>query len=266
MQKNSKNNTKSIEKTRFSISLSFAFLLTAIMWTVKLYETSLNIEDLYKNGIFPLSINGLKGIIFSPFIHGDFEHLFSNTFPFLILTTTLIYFYPEKGFLIYAFMFLLTGILTWLIGRQSYHIGASGIVYALASFIFFSGIISRKREYIAIALIVIFLYGSLIWGIFPGADKKMSWEGHLSGFISGTLLSLFFSQKPDSIIKQTENIDFIFFYDFKYINSTYKNKIIYIFTPEKKLNFNYIIHYETNFYTNFNNLYNFEYISTRTNF
>ena len=162
MQNNSETNTLHKDKTRFIISLSIALFFILIMFIEIFLDESLNL-DLYKFGVLPRTLTGLKGIILSTFIHGSYKHFFSNSLPFLVLLTGLLYFFPKKGFRIFIIITLVSNIIVWIIGRSSFHIGASGIIYGLASFIFFSGVISHRKEYIALSLIVVFLYGSLIW-------------------------------------------------------------------------------------------------------
>ena len=145
-------------------------------------------------GIFPRSLSGLKGIFLSPFIHGSLKHLYNNTIPVAILLAALFYFYRNIAFRVLVSGVLLSGVITWLIGRQSYHIGASGLIYVLASFIFFKGIFSKHFRLIALSLIVVFIYGSLLWYIFPVKDG-ISWEGHLAGFITGFLFALILKAK-----------------------------------------------------------------------
>jgi hypothetical protein len=103
----------------------------------------------------------------------------------------LFYFYPKASKSVIIWGIILSGLLTWLIGRPSYHIGASGLVYVLASFLFFKGILSKYYRLVALSLSVVFIYGSLIWGLFP-IKEGMSWEGHLSGFIVGFLFAIVF--------------------------------------------------------------------------
>lgn len=258
---------KHIERFRFFTSLGFAFLLTAIMWIVKFFELTLNL-DFSNFGVLPHSLSGFKGILFSPFIHGSIKHLFSNTFPFLVLTTLLFNVYYEKRFLIFLLIYFTSGVLLWLIGRENYHIGASGIIYGLASFNFFAGVLSKKREYIAISLIVIFLYGSFIWGIFPVKDVTISWEGHLSGFISGAFYSLFFYKKPDVFISDftKSNVNLKYNYDFNVQSSTIINNISYIYINQKYSTLNYFIYYEADFNTNSSNFYQFTNFSSTTVF
>jgi membrane associated rhomboid family serine protease len=166
----------------------FAFLI--IMWI--LYFADKNFSLHYAEyGVFPRTISGLKGILFSPFVHGSFEHLMNNSLPLLILGTALFYFYGKLGLKVSVLLYFLSGLLVWLSARESYHIGASGLIYAFAGFLFMSGILRREKSLIAISLLVAFLYGSLFWGVFP-IKEGISWEGHLWGGISGFVLAYYF--------------------------------------------------------------------------
>jgi membrane associated rhomboid family serine protease len=170
-----------------------------LMWLVKIIEVLFDI-DLSRFGIYPLSAKGFSGILFSPFIHADFKHLFNNSLPLFCLSVALFYFYSEVAPKVFVWTFFLTGFLVWITGREAWHIGASGLVYGLASFLFFSGIIRRHFRLIALSLLVVFLYGSMVWGIFPDIYKNVSWESHMLGFVSGVVLSVWFRnegpQKP----------------------------------------------------------------------
>ncbi|QNJ98026.1 rhomboid family intramembrane serine protease [Constantimarinum furrinae] len=146
-------------------------------------------------GIYPQRVEGLRGIIFGPFIHGSLSHLFNNSIPLFVLSSALFYFYRSIKWKVLLIGILVTGVLTWWIGRPAYHIGASGVVYLLAAFLFFKGIFSKQYQLTALAFVVVFLYGSLLWYVFP-IDPKISWEGHLSGFLVGIALSLIFWKNP----------------------------------------------------------------------
>lgn len=146
----------------------------------------------YTYGVLPRTISGLKGIFLSPLIHGGIRHLYNNSAALLVLLVLLQYFYHGKTWKVLFWGILLSGTGTWLIGRESYHIGASGLIYVLVSFMFFKGIQSRYYRLVALSLLIVMLYGSMVWYIFPDMDDQISWEGHLSGFVSGFLLSLFF--------------------------------------------------------------------------
>ncbi len=168
------------------IPLYFVLLLWIVFWVEGNYDLYLT-----KYGLYPRTFKGLRGVLFSPFIHGGLKHLSNNSIPLFILMTSLFYFYRKIALKVLIYGVLLSGILTWLIARQSYHIGASGIVYLLFSFILFSGLIRKYYRLIAVSLIVIFLYGSLIWYILP-IKEGISWEGHLSGFIVGLLFAIIY--------------------------------------------------------------------------
>jgi len=181
---------KDTEKKIFKYSLLFPALILGLFWLVKLTENILDL-DLAEFGILPLHVEGLPGILFSPFIHGSWDHLLSNSVPFMILGFALFYFYRNLAYRILFLIYILSGICVWLGGRESYHIGASGIVYGLASFLFFSGVLRKDANLLTIGIIVIFLYGSMFWGIFP-LKPEISWESHLWGAASGLMLSLYY--------------------------------------------------------------------------
>jgi membrane associated rhomboid family serine protease len=168
-------------------SLFMPAVFIAIMWLVSLFEYVTHI-DLARFGIFPQTFSGLRGILFSPFIHGDWSHLFSNSLPFLILGFLMLYSYRKVAFKAFVFIYLASGLMVWLTGRPAYHIGASNLVYGFAFFLFFSGIFRRDIQSIAMSLLVTFVYGSIVWGIFP-LDWHISWEGHLMGGLAGAFMA-----------------------------------------------------------------------------
>ena len=121
-------------------------------------------------------------------IHGSMEHLYHNSIPLFVLSMALFYFYREISWKVIGYGILFSGLLTWFIARPSYHIGASGIIYVLVSFIFFKGVFTKYYRLIALSLAIVFIYGSMLWYIFPIEDG-ISWEGHLSGFLTGLILA-----------------------------------------------------------------------------
>ena len=189
-------------RKKLLLSMMIPGILLFLMWMIKLIEVLFE-ADLREFGIYPMEIKGLKGIFFSPLIHSDFGHLFNNSVPFFFLSIALFYFYSEVAAIIFLLNYFFTGILVWFAGNAGWHIGASGVVYGLASFLFFSGIIRRYYRLVALSLLVVFLYGEMVWGIFPGVYKNVSWESHMLGFFSGVLLSVWFRNKgPQKPIPQ----------------------------------------------------------------
>lgn len=174
------------------------FLFIFLIWFVYWVEIQFS-YNFTRAGILPRNLSGLKGVLFSPFIHSDINHLFNNSIPLFVLLSFLIYFYRAVYIKVLFFGGLLSGLLTWVIAREAFHIGASGIVYLLFSFVFFSGIIKKQFQLVAVSLIVIFLYGSMIWYVFP-IKEGISWEGHLSGFVVGVIFAYIFKQK--GIVKE----------------------------------------------------------------
>ena len=160
------------------------------MWLVKLIELQFDLSFI-KYGVLPQTSKGLKGILLSPFIHKDLSHLINNSYPIFVLGGFLFSVYRKIALQIFIWLFFISGFWLWVIGRPSFHIGASGIIYALASFLFVSGVIRKNPRLAAISCVIIFLYGSMIWGVLPTKDS-VSWEGHLSGFIAGILVAIFY--------------------------------------------------------------------------
>lgn len=172
--------------------IMYPLLFVMLVWIAFWLELRFQFKFL-RWGIYPLRLEGLLGIIFGPFIHGDLRHLFNNSVPLFALSATLFYFYRGIRWKVLLWGTLATGVLTWFIGRPAMHIGASGVVYMLAAFLFFKGILSKRLQLIAISLIVVFLYGGLLWYLFP-IDPKISWEGHVSGFVVGIALAFILKQ------------------------------------------------------------------------
>ena len=104
---------------------------------------------------------------------------------------SIFYFYPTSSKKIVLIIYTFTNILVWIFARENYHIGASGIVYGLFSFLFFSGIFRKDKRAITLSLLTIFIYGGLSYGIFP-IKQGISWESHLFGFLIGIFVAFFF--------------------------------------------------------------------------
>ncbi len=168
-------------------------------------------------GILPRNRQTLIGILTSPLIHGNWEHLVSNTLPLLMLGLILFITYERIALKIWFAIYILTGLLVWLFARgSSYHIGASGIVYGLASFLLFSGFFRMDVKAIAIASGVVIFYGGMVWGILP-IQSGVSWESHLFGGIVGLSLAYFYRDTDKNIIIEShefENISRKSFEDF----------------------------------------------------
>ncbi len=183
----------SLSVKRIFYSSIVPFLMIFLMALIKFVEYFLE-KDFAFLGVFPLKINGLIGILTSPFVHGSFEHLTSNISPFLFLGTGLFYFYPRISWKIFLGIWFCEGLCLWLGGRPSFHIGASGIVYGLAGFLLTAGILSKQRKLWAISLLVMFWYGGMFWGILP-LKEQISWEAHFFGLISGIAFAFFYRKQ-----------------------------------------------------------------------
>ncbi len=179
-----------VENKKILKNLAVPIIFPAILWIIHLSAFFLDIS-FSRMGILPRDAYGLLGIITAPLIHGDFSHLISNTFPLILLGWIIFFFYPKASPLLFVFVYILTGLLVWLFARQVYHIGASGLIYGFVSFLFFSGIFRKDNKSIALALVITFLYGGLVWGVLPGM-KGISWESHLFGAITGLVAAYIF--------------------------------------------------------------------------
>jgi membrane associated rhomboid family serine protease len=196
-----------LAKKRVWLALIPAILFVSIIWLVFLIgQTLLDRVDIMRLGITPGEITGLRGVIFSPLLHSSVSHLWSNTLSLLILIWFLFYFYSKIALNVFAALWIISGVVTWLIGRNALHVGASGLVFAMLFFLFFSGIFRKYIPLVAVSLIVAFIYGGSVWSILPITeliDASISWEGHLSGAISGLLMAVVYRregpQKPEVV-------------------------------------------------------------------
>jgi membrane associated rhomboid family serine protease len=178
------------EQTRalFRLAIKIAFGFFALIWLVYLVQSGLDLEP-EPFGIRPRQLDGLPGIVFAPLVHGSFAHLVANSPPLLVLGTAMLFLYPNSALRALPAVYLGTGIVVWLIGRESVHLGDSGLVYGLVSYIFVAGLLRRDRRAIAASLVVSFMYGSLAWGVLP-TPFGVSWETHLAAALIGVALAI----------------------------------------------------------------------------
>jgi membrane associated rhomboid family serine protease len=179
-----------LEKKKVCLSIVFPAFFVALLWLVKAIEVIDN-RNLWYYGIYPRRISGIAGIFLAPLIHGNINHLLDNSIPLFFLGWAVFYFYNKVSYRVFIIIYLFSGLAVWIFARPSYHIGASGLIYGLGSFLFFSGIIRQNINLLAISLLVAFLYGSMVWGIFP-YKQGISWESHLAGGAAGFLLSIIY--------------------------------------------------------------------------
>jgi membrane associated rhomboid family serine protease len=175
-------------------SMLLPAIFVVLIWLVKIFEFTTN-SDLAVYGLQPLTWKGLRGVLTAPLLHGDFSHLSANSIPLFFLGSLLVYFYREIAIKVFFLLWLLTGFWVWCLARgEGIHIGASGVVYGMAAFLFFSGIIRRETKLMAITLLIAFLYGGLVWGVFPQffPKQKISWESHLMGILAGISLAIYY--------------------------------------------------------------------------
>lgn len=187
------------EKGKILRSVFYPFVFVAILWMIKVIEITFNLS-FTRFGIYPRAYSGLIGIVTCPLVHSSFSHLFSNTIPLLVLGAITFYFYRPIAFSVFFWVYLMSGIWLWAAGREAYHIGASGLVYGFASFLFFSGIFRKEKTSMVLSLLVVFLYGSMVWGIFP-IHPEISWESHLLGSLAGVITAFYFRKEGPQLKK-----------------------------------------------------------------
>lgn len=170
-----------------------SLFILSIAWALFLMDEYLGFH-LWPNGIHPRTIEGLRGIFTMHFLHADWTHLINNTLSFFVLNSFLFYFYRRLSLQVFAWLFVLPGLVLWIIGRPANHIGASMLVYGLFGFLLLSGLVRKNPQARRVALVVALYYGSMVWYVFP-IETGISWEGHLSGLTVGAVLALVYRRK-----------------------------------------------------------------------
>ncbi len=199
-----------MEKKTFNFEIFlYPSLLILTLWVVYWGEFYAPI-DIVSLGIMPRTLGGLSGVFFSPLIHStnDIFHLINNSIPVFVLSAALLFYYRKVAFQVFFLSWFLSGILTWIIAKNegSFHIGISSVIYSLVCFLFLSGILRRQKQLQAVSLLIVFLYGSLVWGIFP-MEEKVSWQGHLGGSITGIALAAYYYDGPLQAIKNSQKTE-----------------------------------------------------------
>jgi membrane associated rhomboid family serine protease len=169
-----------------AVRLSIGFVV--VLWLIHLMNWGLDLDP-RPFGVRPREWLGLIGIGAAPLVHGDFGHLVANSVPLLVLGAVMLFLYPHSTLRVLPAVYLGPGLLVWMFGRDSVHFGASGLVYGLVSYVFVAGLLRRDRRAIAASLLVVFMYGSLAWGVLP-IQPGVSWETHLSAAVIGVLMAL----------------------------------------------------------------------------
>lgn len=168
------------------ISASFVILV----WVVFLADWLFNL-DLYRFGLLPQTQQGLTGLLMTPLLHANWQHLFSNTLPLLVAGTAILFLYPNSALRVVPVIYIGSSLVVWVFGRPDLHIGASGLIYGLLTYVFVGGIARRDIRSICVSLLIWFLYGSLLSGLVPRSGP-ISWELHLAGFILGMVLAIMY--------------------------------------------------------------------------
>jgi membrane associated rhomboid family serine protease len=193
----------------FKESFLTPFYFIIFLWLIHFFQAWFD-WDLGYWGIYPRASFGLRGILFAPLLHSDWGHLASNSVPFLVLATMIIYFYPKVALRAFWILYFASGIAVWLLARSEvFHIGLSYVVYGLVSFVFWTGVFRRSLRSVVLALIVTVLYSGMVAGILPTPEivqRNISWESHLLGGIMGILVAFYFKGEMEEDEKATPSV------------------------------------------------------------
>ena len=170
---------------KLAVRLAVGFV--GLLWLIQLMNWGLDLDP-WPFGVRPRDWSGLVGIVTGPLVHSDFAHLFANSLPLATVGAAMVFLYPHSALRVLPSVYLGSGVLVWLFGRGAVHLGASGLVYGLVSYVFVAGLLRRDRRAIAASLLVVLMYGSLVWGVLP-IQPSVSWETHLSAAVIGVLFA-----------------------------------------------------------------------------
>jgi len=176
--KYSPTKTETVRQRAFVVGI-----MLAAMWGLEVIDAILG-QPLNSLGIEPRTVSGLVGIPLAPVLHGGFGHLLANTLPFALLALLTIMRGISTFVMVTVFVTLVGGLAVWLVASSGYHIGASGLIFGYFGYNLAMGIFERSFKSILMAVLVVLLYGSMIFGVFPGRPG-ISWEGHLFGAAAG---------------------------------------------------------------------------------
>lgn len=191
MDLNSENSPKQSKIKSIQFALVVPLFTILVMVLLKFIEV-FDHQNFVSFGVIPRSINGLLGILTGPLIHGDWQHLANNAVSLFLFGMALFYFYRRFAIRIWLLVYFLSSTLVWIFARGGVsHIGISGVIYALAFFLFFGGVLRKNRRLAVISLLLTFFYGSMVWGVLP-FDPKISWESHLLGALLGLFLAVYY--------------------------------------------------------------------------
>lgn len=186
-----------LDRQRLLRAAFTSFVFVAVLWWIKLIEVWLE-QSFAGLGLRPGAWSGLIGLVTAPLLHGSPAHLVSNSLPMLVLGTLTLAVYPRSAWRAIALIWLLSGLGTWLFGRPSVHIGASGLAHGLMFYLFLMGLLRRDRPAVATAMIAFFMYGGMLLSVLPG-DPSISWEAHLFGAASGLLAAVLWRKRDPAV-------------------------------------------------------------------
>lgn len=223
------------ERKKVGDALKVGGYVVGVLWALHILRWLLGLKA-GSFGIMPRMTEGVMGILTGPLVHGDFGHLTNNSIPIFATVVLLFYFFPKLAGRAMLQLYVLTGIAVWLLARGAgwgadvtvSHIGASGVAYALVSFLFWFGVFQRSMQSIVVALVIITLFTGMIAGIFPN-DMHISWESHLLGGIVGIIVAYSFRNYVAPKTPREDNS-----YNFEYQSKPYFSNDAFVYTKAER--------------------------------
>lgn len=162
--------------------------MVAVLWAIEIIDTIVN-HRFDRYGVQPRTLSGLRGIPLAPLLHANFRHLIGNTIPLAAMGWLVLVGGVQRLVRTTVVIVVVSGMGMWLFGgSNTVHLGASGVVFGYLGYLLLRGVFSRKIGQIALGLLVLVLYGGLIWGLLP-TPSGVSWQGHLFGLFGGILVA-----------------------------------------------------------------------------
>jgi membrane associated rhomboid family serine protease len=146
-------------------------------------------------GIIPHRLDGLDGVLFSPFLHAGWDHLYGNSVPLILVGTFALAGGARRFIYSTGLIMLISGLGVWFIGSpNSVVVGASGVVFGYLGLLVARGFVERSWWNLGVAAFIGLLYWYQLYNVLP-TDQPISWQGHLLGLVGGMIAAVLFRRR-----------------------------------------------------------------------